>query len=112
MKFLKLRAAIKQINEITRVNHYPKIASYLRFFQLATLEQYSPVEIFMEDLLNPSWSDKERNGMISKERFLRLQEKVNPASHRYLTEDKIAFHHYWAPRKTSSSPIFGRITPF
>lgn len=94
MKFLKLRAAIKQINEITRVNHYPKIASYLRFFQLATLEQYSPVEIFMEDLLNPSWSDKERNGMISKERFLRLQEKVNPASHRYLTEDKIAFHHY------------------
>lgn len=48
----------------------------------------------MEDLLNPSWSGEERNGMISKECFLRLQEEVNPASHRYLTEDKVAFHHY------------------
>lgn len=48
----------------------------------------------MEDLLNPSWSNEERDGMVSKECFLRLQEKLNPASHRYLTEDKIAFHHY------------------
>lgn len=94
MKLQKLYAAVKQVNEITRVNHYPKIASYLRFLQLATLEQYSPVEIFMEDLLNPSWNNEERNGMISKECFLHLQKKVNPASHWYLTEDKIAFHHH------------------
>lgn len=63
MKLQKLYTAFKQINEIAEANHYPRLASYLRFFQLATSEQYSPVEIFMEDLLNPSWSDEERNGM-------------------------------------------------
>lgn len=94
MKISKLYAATQQINEVIKIHDYPRITSYLRFFYLATSKQYSPVEIFMEDLLNPSWSDEARQGMISKERFLRLQERVNPASHRSLTEDKITFHQY------------------
>lgn len=94
MKISKLYAAIRQINEIVEIHGYPRITSYLRFFHLATTKQYSPVEIFMEDLLNPSWSDEARQDMISKECFLRLQEKVNPVSHRSLTEDKVMFHQY------------------
>lgn len=94
MKLSKLLGVVGKINETVRINGYPLIPSYLRFYQLATSGQYSPVEIFMEDLLNPRWSEEERAGMISKERFLRLQEKVNLRAYRYLTEDKIAFHHY------------------
>jgi hypothetical protein len=94
MKFSKFYCILKRINEMAGINKYSRIKSYLRFFYLAVSKQYSPVEIFMEDLLNPSWSANERSGMISKERFLHLQEQVNPASHRYLTEDKIAFHHH------------------
>lgn len=94
MKLSKLFVILKRINEVASLNKYSRIASYLRFFYLAVSKQYSPVEIFMEDLLNPSWSAEERRGMISKERFLRLQEQANPASYRYLTEDKIAFHHH------------------
>jgi len=90
----KLLHVCAQINETARINGYPLISSYLRFYQLASSKQYSPVEIFMEDLLNPGWSDEDRAGMISKEAFLRLQESVNPQPYRYLTEDKIAFHHY------------------
>lgn len=93
-KLSKLLSAAVKINETARINNYPLIPSYLRFYQLATSEQYSPVEIFMEDLLNPCWSDEDRAGMISKESFLRLQESVNPRPYRYLTEDKIAFHHF------------------
>lgn len=32
--------------------------------------------------------------MISKERFLRIQEAINPQAYWHLTEDKIAFHQY------------------
>jgi len=111
VKLQKLFAAFRKINEIAETNDYPKIASYLRFFQLATSEQYSPVEIFMEDLLNPSWSDKERNGMISKECFLRLQEKVNPVAYRYLTEDKIAFHHHCTKNNLSIPELVAVFEP-
>jgi len=94
MKLSKLSNIAGRINEIIRANDYALIPSYLRFLDLAVRKQYSPVEIFMEDLLNPRWSNVERAGMISKERFLHLQEKLNPQPYRYLTEDKIAFHHY------------------
>lgn len=48
----------------------------------------------MTDLLNPTWSSDQKDQMISKEKFLRYQEKINPASHHYLTENKIIFHQY------------------
>lgn len=112
MKLQKLFAAFRKINEIAETNDYPKIASYLRFFQLATSEQYSPVEIFMEDLLNPSWSDEERNGMISKENFLRIQETLNPAEYRYLTEDKIAFHHYCTKNNLAVPELVAVFEPY
>lgn len=111
MRLQKLYSAIRQINEVASINHYPKMVSYIRFFQLATSGQYSPVEIFMEDLLNPAWSDEERNGMISKECFLRFQEKINPASHRYLTEDKIAFHHYCTKNNLSVPELVAVFDP-
>jgi len=94
MKFSKFLDITRKINEIVQINDYPLMRSYLRFFKLATAEQYSPVEIFMEDLLNPNWTREERAGMISKESFLQLQQQVNLRSYRHLTEDKIAFHHY------------------
>lgn len=94
MKLSKLLAIARKINEIRQINDYPLLPSYLRFFKLVTVGQYSPVEIFMEDLLNPGWTREERAGMISMESFLQLQQQVNPRAYRYLTEDKIAFHHY------------------
>ncbi len=94
MNLGKFLDAARKINEIARINRYSLISSYWKFFQLATREQYSPVEIFMEDLLNPFWSNEEQAGMISKESFLRIQEAINPQAYWHLTEDKIAFHHY------------------
>ena len=94
MLMVKIVNTINSINKTIRTGGYPFIPSYFRFFHLAFFLKYSPVEIFRTDLLNPNWSRGQKDNMISKEKFLRYQEKINPASHRHLTEDKIAFHQY------------------
>lgn len=50
--------------------------------------------------------------MISKENFLRIQETLNPAEYRYLTEDKIAFHHYCTKNNLAVPELVAVFEPY
>jgi len=87
-------SVIKQVIQVTKSHNYPLIPCLWQFYKYAGYGKYSPREIFMMDLLNPAISYEENKGMISAESFLRYQVKINPSSHVYLTEDKVAFHNF------------------
>ena len=94
MRLLNKLQILKEVRNRARLYNYPVFSSYWQFFKYAKFGKYSPGEIFMMDLLNPTISEEENKTMISVESMLEYELSVNPKSHRELTEDKVKFHNF------------------
>lgn len=82
----------------TRVHQASVVPSALRYLRLALKEGYSPAEIIMLGLLDPSEPAKSTQNEISKSKMLILQEQINPRETFALTEDKLVFSRHCRDR--------------
>jgi len=82
-----------------------------RFWRLYLRDLYSPNEIFQLGLLDPGIDDGLLRKFVSKERMLRLQCRLNPSSHVYLTENKIAFHKHCRAKGLTTPEVFAVYSP-
>ena len=94
MSVQKKLGVFKEVYFRARLNNYPVVRSFWYFFKYAKFGKYSPTEIFMTDLLDPTITQEVNKGMISAESFLEYEKSVNPRSHLHLTEDKVKFHDF------------------
>lgn len=94
MSLQKKIDVFKEVYSRARSNNYPVIRSFWYFLKYAKFGKYSPTEIFMTDLLDPTITKEDSIGMISAESFLEYEKSVNPRSHLHLTEDKVKFHDF------------------
>ena len=90
--FRKLHKELLRLRSATRRYELSLPFASGRFWHLYRYEQFSPDEIFLLGLLDKRLTEKQLREFVSKEHMLQLQCRVNPASHSYLTENKISFH--------------------
>lgn len=82
-----------------------------RFMTLYLVQKYSPQEIFLWGLADPTIGDRDLDAYISKEKLLRLQRLVNPGYASVLTEDKSIFYLYCSTIGIPVPQLFAIVEP-
>jgi hypothetical protein len=86
---------------------YPRLA--LRFLDCNLRRKFSLREIRKLDLLDPSYTTRVLDGLLSKHDALQLQDRLNPHSARSSTLDKREFHRRCLANDLPTPRCFGSI---
>ena len=85
----------------------PLPAVVRRFLLLYGREKYSPNEIYLWGLLDPSLDDRDLAEYVSNERLHELQATFNPRDHDFMLEDKAAFQAIGQARGLALPALYG-----
>lgn len=78
-----------------------------RFLELTGPRRFSPDEVFLLGLMNPTIAHGDLDRYISKEAMLARQNAVNPKEHHRLTEDKLVFYRHCREHDLPTPTVFG-----
>lgn len=92
-KLRKLTDFCRQVETARRHYHGNFLSTHIRAMRLLRLE-FSPREIFLWGLLDPTIDKEGLKRFVSKERFSRFQSSVSSDSYACLLEDKEVFYRY------------------
>jgi len=87
------------------------VKALMRFVKLYRRELFAPDEIYFHRLLDPAIDDAVIRRMISKEKMLKPQLRLNPSEFRHYVDNKVTFHAECARHGLPTPELFAIVDP-